>query len=91
MRTLKPVDLAPLMTKSATFAWELMFTRSTYQTADMIGQHELLEETAALVDAGAIRTTLATNLGKINAANLRRAHKLLEEGHTIGKIVLEGF
>lgn len=91
VRTMKPVDLAPLMTKSATFAWELMFTRSTHQTPDMIGQHELLNETAALVEAGAIRTTLTTNLGKINAANLRRAHKMLEEGHTVGKIVLEGF
>jgi len=91
VRATKPVDLVPLMTKSATFAWELMFTRSTYRTPDMIGQHELLEEAAALVEAGALRTTLTTNLGKINAANLRRAHKLLEEGHTIGKIVLEGF
>lgn len=91
VRTMKPVDLAPLMAKSATFAWELMFTRSTHQTPDMIGQHELLDEAAALVDAGTIRTTLTTNLGKINAANLRRAHKMLEEGHTVGKIVLEGF
>jgi zinc-binding alcohol dehydrogenase family protein len=91
VRTMKPVDLAPLMAKSATFSWELMFTRSTYHTPDMIGQHELLNETAALVESGALRTTLATHLGKINAANLRRAHKLLEEGHTVGKIVLEGF
>jgi NADPH2:quinone reductase len=91
VRTMKPVDLAPLMTKSATFAWELMFTRSTYQTPDMIGQHELLTETATLVDAGTVRSTLTTHLGKINAANLRRAHKMLEEGHTVGKIVLEGF
>jgi NADPH:quinone reductase-like Zn-dependent oxidoreductase len=88
---MKPVDLAPLMVKSATFAWELMFTRSTYQTPDMIAQHELLNETAALVEAGTLRTTLTTHLGKINAANLRRAHKMLEEGHTVGKIVLEGF
>ncbi len=30
-------------------------------------------------------------LGRIDAANLKRAHKLIEAGHTLGKIVLEGF
>ena len=65
--------------------------RLASQVLDMIGQHELLSEAATLVEAGTLRTTLTTNLGKINAANLRRAHKMLEEGHTVGKIVLEGF
>ena len=87
----KPVDMAPLMQKSASFSWELMFTRSSFQTPDMIGQHELLEELAALVDAGVVRTTVKQNLGKINAANVRRAHQLLEQGRVIGKLVLEGF
>ena len=89
--TLKPVDLAPLMGKCATFAWEAMFTRSGFKTPDMIEQHNLLDATAALIDAGTLKTTVASNLGKINAANLKRAHKLLEGGHTLGKIVLEGF
>ena len=87
----KPVDMAPLMQKSASFSWELMFTRSSFQTPDMIGQHELLDELAALVEAGTVRTTVKQNLGKINAANVRRAHQLLEQGRVIGKIVLEGF
>ena len=89
--TLKPVDLAPLMGKSAILAWEFMFARSMFQTPDMIEQHNLLNETAALIEAGTLKTTLTTHLGKINAANLKRAHKLLEAGHTLGKIVLEGF
>ncbi|MHB8667760.1 MAG: zinc-binding alcohol dehydrogenase family protein [Burkholderiales bacterium] len=87
----KPVDLTPLMGKSISLAWEFMFTRSTFQTPDMIEQHNLLDATAALLEAGKLKTTLSTHLGKINAANLKRAHKLLEGGHTLGKIVLEGF
>ncbi len=89
--TQAPLDLGPLMAKSVTFAWELMFTRPAYQTADMIVQHAILDEAAALVDKGVLRTTLTTNLGAINAANLKRAHALLEGGRVIGKLVLEGF
>ena len=44
-----------------------------------------------MVEKGAIRTTVAENLGTINAANLRRAHAMIESGRTRGKIVLEGF
>lgn len=91
VRTTKPVDLAPLQEKSLTFAWEGMFTRSTFQTEDMQAQHELLAETARLVDAGTLATTLGENLGRICAANLRTAHRRIEQGHTIGKLVLEGF
>jgi alcohol dehydrogenase len=89
--TPRPLDLGPLMAKSVTFAWELMFTRPAYRTADMIAQHQILDEAAALIEKGVLRTTLATNLGTINAANLKRAHALLEGGRVIGKIVLEGF
>ena len=86
-----PLDLGPLMPKSITFAWELMFTRPQYQTPDMIRQHEILDAAAALFDNGLLRTTMTTNLGRIDAANLRRAHALLESGRVIGKVVLEGF
>ena len=40
---------------------------------------------------GKIKTTVGQHLGTINASNLIKAHKLLEEGAAIGKIVLEGF
>ncbi len=89
--TQKPVDLAPLMQKSVTFAWELMFTRPMFQTADMLAQHQILDEAATLVEAGTLKTTAATRLSPINAANLKKAHALLEGGHVVGKIVLEGF
>jgi NADPH:quinone reductase-like Zn-dependent oxidoreductase len=68
-----------------------MFTRSTFQTPDMDAQHKLLNAVSAMVDKGTIRTTVAENLGAINAANLKRAHALLESGRTRGKVVLEGF
>jgi NADPH:quinone reductase len=68
-----------------------MFTRSMMQTADMAEQHALLDKVAALVDAGKIRSTVAEHFGPINAANLKRAHALLETGKARGKIVLEGF
>jgi DNA/RNA endonuclease YhcR with UshA esterase domain len=38
-----------------------------------------------------LRTTLNETFGTINAANLRRAHELLETNRARGKIVLEGF
>ena len=77
--------------KSVSLHWELMFTRSLFQTADMVKQHELLEELAQLVDAGVIKTTLAERFGTINAQNLKRAHALLESNTAKGKIVLAGF
>ena len=91
VRTMKPVDLSILHDKSITVCLEGMFTRSTFQTPDMEAQHALLDEAAGLVEAGVLKSTLKENLGKICAANLKRAHKLLEDGHAIGKLVLEGW
>lgn len=85
------LDAAPLKPKAASLHWELMFTRSTFQTPDMIAQHNLLTEVSKLVDEGLIRTTLGRNLGPINAVNLKQAHKLIESGRAKGKLVLAGF
>jgi NADPH2:quinone reductase len=87
----KTLDIAPLKQKSISVHWELMYTRSLFQTPDMGEQGRLLDEVAALVDAGTIRTTLAENFGRIDAANLRRAHERIESHTAKGKIVLEGF
>ena len=87
----QPLDIMQLKRKSLSLHWELMFTRSLFETADMIEQHRLLDRVAELVDAGTLRTTLGEHFGSINAANLRRAHALLESGTAKGKIVLEGF
>lgn len=85
------LDVVPLKRKSLTLHWELMFTRSLYQTHDMIKQHQLLNRVADLIDAGVLKTTVGEHFGRIEAGNLRRAHALIESGKARGKIVLEGF
>jgi zinc-binding alcohol dehydrogenase family protein len=85
------LDIMPLKLKSISVHWELMFTRSMFQTADMVEQHKLLNEVAELINNGKIKTTLAHQLGTINAENLIKAHAMLESQQAHGKIVLEGF
>ena len=87
----QPLDVMKLKRKSLSLHWELMFTRSLFETPDMIEQHHLLQRVSQLVDQGVLRTTVGEHFGTINAANLRRAHALLESGKAKGKIVLEGF
>jgi NADPH:quinone reductase len=84
-------DLNPFMRKSVSIHWESMFTRSMFETADMEAQGALLNEMARLIDAGTLRATIGENFGPINAANLKRAHALIESGRAKGKVVLEGF
>jgi zinc-binding alcohol dehydrogenase family protein len=85
------LDLMQLKGKSIALHWEMMFTRSMFETPDMGEQGRLLAEVAALVDTGRIRTTVNADFGTINAANLRRAHALIESGKAQGKVVLQGF
>jgi zinc-binding alcohol dehydrogenase family protein len=87
----KSYDIMPFKWKSVSIHWEVMFTRSRYDTADIEEQHKLLNRVAELVDAGTLRTTLADDLGPISAANLKKAHALIESGRARGKIVLTGF
>lgn len=82
------LDANPLKGKSLSLHWEFMFTRPMRDTADMAAQGKLLAETAALADAGKIRTTLTHKFEGINAANLKHAHAMVERGDMIGKVVL---
>lgn len=86
-----PRDISPLKAKSIAWHWELMFTRPVQQTADMIEQHLLLDAVAALVDQGRIRPTTSTVLTPITSTTLREAHKLVESGRTVGKVILHGW
>ncbi len=91
VETTEAVDLGLLKSKSASFVWEFMFTRSMYQTDDMIEQQRLLNEIAALVNKGELVTTVNEIIQPINAENLRKAHAMVEQGRSIGKIVLAGW
>ncbi|MGB7963489.1 MAG: zinc-binding alcohol dehydrogenase family protein [Propionicimonas sp.] len=85
------LDLMALKPKAITWHWESMFARAAYQTPDLVGQHDLLNAVADLVDAGAVRSTATAELGPITPANLSQAHRLIEAGRSVGKLVLAGW
>ncbi len=93
------IDLLSLKRKSLSLHWELMFTRSLFQTADMAAQGAILQRVAELVDDNRLFSTCRQILGPINAANLTAAHLQLTGQlagqlagqSSIGKIVLEGW
>jgi len=85
----KPLDLNILKSKSITFSWELMYTRSMFDTEDIERQHQILNEIADLLDAGTLQTTLTTTLKGLTVENLKKAHQMQESGETIGKTVIE--
>ncbi|MEV5502007.1 zinc-binding alcohol dehydrogenase family protein [Nonomuraea fuscirosea] len=80
-----------LQSKAISFHWELMFTRSLYGTPDRIAQHRILTQVARLVDRGVLTTTATRDLGRIDAAHLREAHRIMESGTAVGKVTLTGF
>jgi len=84
------LDLRPLKSKSIAWHWELMFTRALFDPAST-AQHDILREAAQLVDKGVLHTTLTERIDGVNAANLRRAHGIVERGSAIGKTVVAGF
>ncbi|RUR07961.1 zinc-binding alcohol dehydrogenase family protein [Legionella sp. km772] len=85
------LDIKLFKLKSISIHWEMMFTRSRFKTSDMIRQHEILAEMARMVDNEQIKTTVGECMGIINAANLSKAHALIESHAARGKIVLNGF
>lgn len=84
-----PLNLNLLKTKSVTFSWELMYTRSMFTTDDIERQHVILNHIGDLLDAGTIKTTLTTTLEGFTVDNLKKAHQMQESGKTIGKTVIQ--
>ena len=84
-----PIALNKLKSKSASFSWEFMYTRSMFQTEDMIQQHYILNKMANLLDEGIIKHTLTQTLNGLSAETLKLAHEQLESGTTIGKLAIK--
>ncbi|WP_343531755.1 zinc-binding alcohol dehydrogenase family protein [Pedobacter sp.] len=84
-----PIALNKLKTKSASFSWEFMYTRSSFQTEDMVEQHHILNKVADLLDEGTLIPTLTKTLNGLSAESLKQAHQQLESGTTIGKLAIK--
>ncbi|OBR45539.1 MULTISPECIES: zinc-binding alcohol dehydrogenase family protein [Aeromonas] len=85
----EPWDLSLLKSKSVTFSQEFMFTRSLFQTPDMIEQHNLLGLVAALVDQGVVKSTLSKVVPELTPTTLAQAHAEVEAGRMVGKLVID--
>ncbi|MBC1727509.1 zinc-binding alcohol dehydrogenase family protein [Listeria seeligeri] len=87
----EPVKMSLLKDKSATFSYEFMFTRSKYNTADKIKQHEILNKASEMFDEEVLAPTLNKILSPINATTVEKAHEIVSSGKMIGKLVVKGF
>lgn len=85
------IDLQKLTKKRVTFSWEWMYSKSYYQTEDIISQHKILNKIAQLYENRKLQPINKINYASINAANLKKAHAAVETGHMIGKVVLTGW
>jgi NADPH2:quinone reductase len=85
----REVNLALLFQKSVSFSWELMYTRSLFQTEDMIRQHHILNELAELYDQGRLQPTVTKVFSGLTAGNFKEAHARLESRSTVGKLVVD--
>ncbi|RPF24260.1 zinc-binding alcohol dehydrogenase family protein [Vibrio crassostreae] len=83
------IDLSALQGKSAGFVWELMFTRSLFNTDDIQKQQDILFQAAKLIDAGRIKSTLTTTLNGFSVETLKDAHQRIESSASIGKTAIK--
>ena len=82
------LDAVPLKAKSVALHWEMVFTRPMFGTADMIAQHRILNEVAALIDAGVLVPTVTQCLTPFGPDALAQGHALVESGQSFGKVVM---
>jgi NADPH2:quinone reductase len=81
----------PYKAKCIGIHWEMMFARPRFKTPDMAEQGRILARVASLIDSGELRSIQRESLSPINAENMREAHRRLESGTTIGKLVVSGW
>lgn len=83
----KPFEMTPFKLKALSIHYELMFAKSMHEYKPE-SQGAILTEVAKMVDAGKLRSTLNTMVPN-GIAGVKQAHSLLEEGQSIGKMVME--
>lgn len=87
VETTAPIDMGPLKNIGAQFSWVFMFAKGNYHV-DMLSQGLALEKIAALLDNGELKPTLTTTYHGFTVENIRTATRTVEEGRTIGKVVV---
>ena len=85
---LDSLDITVFKLKSVTLAWELMYTRSMFETDDMSEQGKLLSTVAGLLDEGTLVTTRQKTLTGLLPENIQAMHIKQESGTMMGKQVL---
>lgn len=82
------IDIGPFKAKSISIHWELMYTRVIFTTSTIARQHALLRRVAQLIDNGDLQHTMTRRIDGFDAAGLKQAHALVEQGSMIGKVVV---
>jgi zinc-binding alcohol dehydrogenase family protein len=82
------LNINQLKVKSIKLVWEMMFTRSKFETEDMDEQGKILNSLSGLIDDNKISCTATRQLSPINVANITKAHNTIEAGAMIGKLTL---
>jgi len=65
-----------------------MYSKSYYQTENMISQHNISRHLATLYEEEKIQPIATKTYYPINADNMKKAHADVESGHMIGKVTL---
>lgn len=85
------LDILPFKRKSVSVHWEFMFTRPLFGTDDICQQQVILQKVAQLVEEGRLQSTLQKNLGPMTPDLITDALQQIENGTSLGKLVLEGW
>jgi len=81
------INLWPLMNKSVTVFLEMVFSKSLFGVNQQ-SQGDILRELIGLVTEGKVKSPVKQTFNGLNEDNILQAHTTLEQGNTIGKIVI---
>lgn len=79
-------DFGPFFARGIQFLTHFVFTKPIYETK-MESQGAILESARQLVEEGRLQPILKTQL-PFSASGLQQAHRIMEEGAAIGKVVI---